>query len=379
MSASGRGRPALVTAAAALGVVVVAGLAGCSGEQPAATPSARTPTATGPVTGSAAGSATSSAAGPGTSSGTGSASVTTSVPGGGWGHPALLEAQVVRIDEIADAALAAAVQKSDATAVGGRLVGPARSLLAADLVIAAGRKSAAPTPTRLAASRVVVPEAGPWPRWFITAGNAPARPTPVVRVLVSPTAREPYGVWAELALLPGATLPQTIAGERGAEVLTADASGLVMTPANVALRYADLLNRGSASAFAAAFAPDAFRTQLGERLAGDRKQIVSSAVATITSTHAPVTTSTRAVRTADGGALVVAELHHSYLVTVEAGGGVVRPDAELAALAGRSQFTRTLRREAVEVLAFTVPRAGGANATVRLIAAVKGDVSATGS
>lgn len=368
-------RPRSITRALVTGVLIV-GVAGCSGAGPAqrstsAQGSRASTVSAGP---SASGASSVGASSVGAAS-VGAASV------GGWGHPALLEAQVVRIDEIADAALAAAVQKGDATSVGGRLVGPARSLLAAELKVAAGRRTATPTPTRLAASRVVVPEAGPWPRWFVTAGTAAGRPTPVVRLMVSPSAREPYGVWAELALLPGATLPQTTPGEPGAEVLPVDAQGLAMSPVNVALRYADVLNRGAASEFVAAFAPDVFRTQLGERLAADRKKIVSSAVATITSTHRPVAGSTRAVRTADGGALVFVEIAHTYAVTVEAGGGVVRPDAELAALAGRSQFTRTLRREGVEVLAFTVPRAGGtgARATVRLIAAVKGDVSATGS
>jgi hypothetical protein len=80
----------------------------------------------------------------------------------------------------------------------------------------------------------------------------------------------------------------------------------------------------------------------------------------------------------DGGALVVLAIDQAYVVDVAAGAGAVTADADLAALAGRTQFTSSLNRRAVELLAFHVP-ARGARSTVTLVAASKADVSATGS
>lgn len=305
----------------------------------------------------------------------------TAPAGPAWGYPAVAAGQVQQLDTAADTALAAAVSQRDTAAAAGRVTGPAAQLLDADLAVAKARGRAPEQPTRLAPSVVLVPQAGPWPRWFVSAGTAPGHPTPVVRVLRSASPREPYAVWAELAVLPGATVPAPLGDPAGAPSLGPTGTGLVMTPAQVAVRYADVLNRGRASTYAAAFADDAFRGQLGDRLAADRKRIVSSAVATVLSAHAPVAGTGWGVRTADGGALVVVELRQSYRVTVDARGGVVRADAELAALAGREEFTRGLVRTSTEVLAFAVPaaRATAASSPVRLVAAVKGDVAVTGS
>jgi hypothetical protein len=259
-----------------------------------------------------------------------------------------------------------------------RLAGPARELLAARLTIAAAGGSAASVVTSLTPSRLLIPQAGPWPRWFLIAGPAEGHATPVVRLLVSPDARAPYAVWADLDLVPGATLPPVADDGEGGQLPAPDTTDLVMSPTEVAGRYADVLNRGRASAFRAAFAEDPFRTQVTDRLAADRKQLVSGAVASLSSTHTPVEDAGYAVRTQDGGALVVIELRQTYQVTVVAGGGVVRPDADLAALAGRDSFAKSLRRSSVEVLAFTVPPRGSKK-PVRLVAAAKGDVAASGS
>jgi len=171
-----------------------------------------------------------------------------------------------------------------------------------------------------------------------------------------------------------------------------------MTPEQVAIRYADVLNRGPASAFAGAFTADTYRTQLNARLGSDRAAIVKSGVATLVSAHSRVPGAVYAVRTADGGALVVVAIRQDYRVLVTPGKGAVTADPDLAALAGRSTFSTGLDRIATEVLAFHVPpsvptsatASGSPSATasgtpqgqpvqVQLVAAGKGDVSASGS
>jgi hypothetical protein len=292
-------------------------------------------------------------------------------------YPVVVERQALRIDAAADTALAAVAAQGDLTAARGRVVGPAQEVLAAQLKVAAARGQAPPAALRLTPARLLVPQAGPWPRWFLTAGAVKGQVTPSIRVLVSPSAQQPYGVWAQLIMLPGATLPEAASDPTGAPTLSPTGAGLSLTPAEVAARYADVLNRGRASAYLSAFAADDFRTQLNARLAADRKQIVATAVATLTSTHSPVRGTGLTLRTPGGGGLVIVELRQAYQVRVESGRGAVQADPDLAALAGRAVFASRLDRSAVEVLAFAVPAKGSAQ-PVRLIAASKGDVSASG-
>jgi hypothetical protein len=293
------------------------------------------------------------------------------------GYPVVVERQALRIDDAADTALAAVAVQRDLTAAKGRVIGPAQEVLAARLKVAAARAQAPPAALSLTPARLLVPQAGPWPRWFLTAGAVEGQLTPSIRVLVSPSAQQPYGVWAQLIMLPGATLPEAASDPTGAPTLSPTGAGLSMTPAEVAARYADVLNRGRASAYLSTFADDDFRTQLNARLAADRKQIVATAVATLTSAHSPVTGTGLTLRTPGGGGLVIVELRQAYQVRVEAGRGAVKADPDLAALAGRDVFASRLDRAAVEVLAFAVPVRGSAQ-PVRLIAASKGDVSASG-
>ncbi len=354
----GRGRSAARSASAA--VVALAALTACSGgDEAAPAPSA---------------SALPSGASITATSGASSGAPAPSTPA--LDYPVVVEPQALRIGAAVENAVAAAVEARDVAAAQGRVTGPAAEVLAAQLKIAGVRTVPPPPAKTLVPARLLVPRAAGWPRWFVAAGSV-GKGAPAIRVLLSPSAREPYAVWAELTMLPGATLPEAANTPSGVATLSPTGAGLSMTPAEVAARYADLLNRGRASAYLEAFADDDFRTQLNARLAADRKQIVATAVATLTSTHTAVKGTGYTVRTADGGALVIVELRQAYQVRVEAGRGAVKADPDLAALAGKNVFSTRLDRAAVEVLAFWVPSKGSTK-PVRLIAASKGDVSATG-
>jgi hypothetical protein len=251
-------------------------------------------------------------------------------------HPVVAPPQAQRILDAVDATVAKAADGRSATLLGSRVAGPARQRAIAEFAVAraAGSKSTAPVRPGLGAlttdSRLVLPQAGPWPRWFLAVGNAAGAPTPVLRVLVSRSAREPYALWGELALLPGAELPR-VAGSSAtdagpARVLPDEADGLAARPADVLQRYAVLLTSkarkgstgGSAKgrSFAAA---DEFRKQLLDRLAADRTALGRKGLATVTSTHEPTSDPVFAVRTADGGALVIGALQQTYVVDIRPG------------------------------------------------------------
>ena len=152
---------------------------------------------------------------------------------------------------------------------------------------------------------------------------------------------------------------------------TENTDGWLALPAKVPSGYAMQLNTGTPGAIT--FAPDSLQTQVAARLAKDRAALAGSA--TVSSAHV-VVGPVWAVRLADGSALVMAQLRQTYLVTISK--GQVQVDGDLAALAGRAAFGKQLTRTATEVVMFVVPVAGSSE-PVRLIAAQKADVAATGS
>jgi hypothetical protein len=233
-------------------------------------------------------------------------------------------------------------------------------------------------PGPLTLRRLLLPAAGDWPRWIIAAGTLPGQSTPVLRVLRSLGPRQPYGLWGDLALLPGASLPSVATPFTGTPLLAPDsAAGLVRSPSGVVQDYASALMSTTASGPGSRFAPDLFRQQVAGQLAADRRLLANGGVARVDATHRPSADGLVALRTADGGALVVAALEQLYTVTVRPGSGQVTLDADLAALAGRPRIGRTVQRTSVETVAFAVPPTGGSRVTV--LAAAKGDVSAVGS
>jgi hypothetical protein len=291
-------------------------------------------------------------------------------------HPVVRGLQAKGILDAVSGAAAASVSSGTAAGIGPRLVGPEKDLLTASLKLPANLRPVGPA-TDLSWRRLLVPTQTGWPRWFVAVGESASRTTPVVWVLRSQDARRPYGLWGELLMLPAAELPEVARADRGAPEVSDDATGLVVSPKDVALRYADLLSAGPGSKHGQTFGADVFREQVLRKTAGDRVQLLKLK-GTVTSQHA-VRGTPMALRTADGGALVIAELTETYTVKVPANAGSVRVgDPQVAALAGRASFTRQVVQTSTELIAFAVPSTS-VGGQVRVIAATKARLSAIGS
>ncbi|MEJ2577620.1 MAG: hypothetical protein P8Z68_00820 [Kineosporiaceae bacterium] len=299
----------------------------------------------------------------------------TSRPADTGTHPVVTGAQArIVLDEVAaavDEVAAGTVPPTDSP----RVVGPVRAQFAAQLRVPA-RLRAVPVGAQTW-QRVLVPSSSGWPRWFVAVGSTPKRSTPVVSVLRSTAAQDPYGLWAQLILLPGQALPEVAPAGEGAQELAGDATGLMLTPEEVATRYADLLTRGSHSASAALFAPDLLRTQVTAQVVADRKEL--DGLATVTVTHRASGGPVLALGTSDGGALVVAELTETYRLEKEAAADKLGiGDPALAALAGRSSFGTEVVRTSQELVAFVIPPDSVAHGQIRVVAAGKVDVAVRG-
>jgi hypothetical protein len=277
-----------------------------------------------------------------------------------------------------DVAVAKAVLSRDGKSDGARVSGPYSQTLTAAHALQRARKQKPAAAAALERTRLVVPASNTWPRFFLVAGTSDRQATPTVRVLDSPSARAPYGLWAELQMLPGATLPTTAPAETGVEMLPATAGGLAMTPKAALARYADVLTRGNRSKYRSAFAADELRRQVLANTADVEKDLRKGRVATLKRTSTAVDGALRSVRTEDGGALVIGAITETSVITIRKGAGKVRAPADLAALTGKTTFTSRITRRTLQTVALVVPPAGKDGKAVA-VAASRGELGATGS
>ncbi|WP_432511609.1 hypothetical protein [Kineococcus sp. SYSU DK001] len=283
--------------------------------------------------------------------------------------------QAGRVVEAANAVLRAGADPAttDPAALAARVSGPELRLRTAAHTIAAA--GATPPPTggadELEAIASVLPRQSGFPRWFATVTAPGADQAPSLVVLRTASAREPYTVWATPTLLPGASLPTLAAPADGVAVVAPDEdTNLPLAPQALAEHYADVLTAGTASEHAAEFTADAYRSGVESATAAEQAAL-AAAGGTYTQERSLLPDGVLAVRTRDGGALVVAAYSWSATVAGPAGGLAGRLDPALAALAGTADaLSVTVTREEVVVLA--VPPGSG---QVAAVAAQSGPVS----
>lgn len=253
-----------------------------------------------------------------------------------------------------------------------------------------GDPDAAPPVRPLGGERklTALPEAGEWPRYAVIAtqpdadagaeadpqpeaepdaevesgeGEGPvaptARPVPVLEVLEQATPRESYKVVARANLLPGQAFPALTAEGGTVERVALDGGGLVSPPQQVIADLADVLTLGPASERAEGFGDSAFiNTVLTEQVQQEEGsgKFVDYAV-----THTPRDGQAWALRTADGGAVVIAVIDSVQTLAPNTEGSTLTLTPTLAAIAGAPTAT-SQELTTAETVVVTVPAGGGA-------------------
>jgi hypothetical protein len=282
--------------------------------------------------------------------------------------PALTVAQSHNVLSRIGAVLATSDSALDPAELRARLTGPALAIRAAEYVRAKATAGAKP-PTSLPmdAQTLVVPDANGWPRTQFVVTQQPADlQAPRLLVLTQATARDPYRLWGWARLGPGVEMPATASTTLGSAPLAPDAPGLLVTPAQALVQYADVLAKGDGSAFASTFPADFFRAAVESK----RTEYTNSVkpVATVTETYTPTEDGVYALATADGGAIVVGSLTTETTTSVTQG-SIALNDPFEAALAGRTSVTKRSVRIWTDVVAFYVPSAGSPTKQVKVLAA----------
>lgn len=281
--------------------------------------------------------------------------------------PVLSEDQEADVLAAVSETLQAADAANDPAQLEPRVSGPALKIRSSQLQVAAARGNAdfvTPLPTEV--QQVVIPTTQTWPRTSYAVSVQPQDlQTPRLMALDQAAPRDVYRLWAWVQLLPGVTLPSFADPGIGSEAVAADDDSLLVTPQDAVAQYADVLTVGGGSSFAQTFADDAFRQTLASN-ADLQNQALQQASGSFTMQFSTTQDPVHAVRTADGGALVMGSLTSLETFTVEEGGKVAPQTETQKALFGSTEPTNVLKVGYDDVVALYVPPAGSTE-QVRLL------------
>ena len=276
--------------------------------------------------------------------------------------PDLSEAQEERIRERILTSIQQATDAKSADGLDQSMSGPALKIRTSQIAIAQRTESVdsrADIPTD--ATQTIIPTASGWPRTtFTITTTTQDQQTERLLVMKQDSAKTNYKLWAVARLFPGAELPKFAVPTVGSQMGDAGDTGLRLTPEQAVEQYADVLEHGSDSEYASAFADDYFRQQLSE-LTATVQEGMERNNGTQKQTFSPVKDEIAVIHSADGGDLVVAQIDSEWVR--EAGEGrqsLPASDAERA-LFGDTKATSIIKVGYVNVIAMYIPpaKAGG--------------------
>ena len=279
------------------------------------------------------------------------------------------EPQERKILESVAASIAEHDTVSTADGLRARMTGPALSMRQAELRLAeATGDEKWRTDLSMRTQQTVLPSDQGWPR---TSYAVQAQPddahTPALMVFDQGSAREQYKLWGYVSLVPGVSLPPFAQPELGsAAVAPDDGTSLVRSPQDALAGYAEVLSEDAEAKSAGAFADDRLRRDLraiAESQTGVADWAETEGRYTFAAEVEP-RLGLRAVRTADGGALVLGALTGTQTIAVGQEGAKIRTDALPSVqqvLFGGEEETTRLRTRYRELVALYVPPAGSAH------------------
>lgn len=263
--------------------------------------------------------------------------------------------------KILDRVSTVVAQADEASSLAARLSGPALAMREAELKVAAARGDGeALTDLTPQMQQLVLPLDQGWPRSSYGMGVQPqGRGTPVLVAFEQASAREQYKLWGYVQLLPSVTLPRFAEAALGSPAVAADDTSLKVAPATVIEQYASVLSVDQRSQYADGFADDDLRRFLREygKLQVDAIEDKDGR-GSFTIAYEPTEDPVKAVRTVDGGALVLGALASQETIRAEENWQLGPPTPSARALWGDAEQTNVVRIVYRDMVALYVPPAG---------------------
>lgn len=294
--------------------------------------------------------------------------------------PAATVHQVERIVAAISETTAAADAAKDATMLETRFQGAALQLRLANYAIT----TADPTIAALEAIpsgpvKVTLPQkTDTWPRtvFAVIQDDTDATIPPLALFLEQEDPRSNYKVSYAITLEPSAVLPKVAPAAIGTARLADDSPVLWISPDDLALGYADILEKDVDSDAYLDF--EAEGDSLRENVGVTYKATVRAslpATATVAFGHALGAADAIVLATNDGGTLIAVNLNETTTVTPVEAGAAVNPTGQVKALSGLAISTKGVIATYGDQLLFYVPPAGS-DAKIVLLGYTQGLVSA---
>jgi hypothetical protein len=290
--------------------------------------------------------------------------------------PALTAEQAEDVLAEVSTALAEADAALSADALAPRVTGPAATIRSVEYALA----TAAGTPEALTAipsgaQTLVLPTTDSWPRTVMVITEAPEDlQAPLLLTLVQAEPRAQYQLWSWVRLFPGVETPATAQPEVGSAPVPADAADLAAAPTDVLAQYVDVLTNRDASPHAAVFTADPLSAGIAQTR--DAFAGLVGAMGSLTETYQVDESGVQALRTADGGAIVVGTVRTVTTITLV--DSTLTIADQTAALLGTTTVASSLAITWLSVVAFAVPPAGSDEPIV-VLGAEHSRIQVTGS
>ncbi len=272
------------------------------------------------------------------------------------------ETQERKILEQVTAVVDGAKGDEGAQALEERLAGPALGLRRAEMRIAASGDDKALVSLPLAGRQLILPSEQGWPRSSFVITEQPSKKAPpLLAAFEQPSARDQYKMWGFVYLVPGVTMPQFAPADLGSAAVPADDTSLKISPQDVAQQYASVLSIDDRSRYAESFGDDDLRQYLrdtGESYLAAIKKEDKGAKGTFEVGYEPTKDPVKAVRTADGGAVVLAALASQETLKAEKGWRLTPSTPSAKALWGNAKGTEVMKVVYRDLVALYVPPAG---------------------
>ncbi|NMM99100.1 MULTISPECIES: hypothetical protein [Bifidobacterium] len=204
-------------------------------------------------------------------------------------------------------------------------------------------------------AQTVIPTEDGWPRTiFDITTTTEDQQAKRLLVLSQDSAQQNYKLVAMARLFDGAQLPKFEVPTIGSKMGTAKDDNLVATPADALAQYADVLQNGDKSQYAANFADDVMRQELAT-LTQKVEEGVKGNNGTQQQTFTAVPDQMWVMRAADGGDLVVGRINGEW--TRNAGDGRESQPAsnDEKVLYNSDKYTSTMKVTYVNVVALYIP------------------------
>ncbi|MDR1448268.1 MAG: hypothetical protein LBI63_04865 [Candidatus Ancillula sp.] len=270
--------------------------------------------------------------------------------------PALTTNQEERIRSKILEVISSADASGDVSALPSRVTGPALDLRNIQMLI---KHTTGITDPNLqipdTAEQVIITNSLNWPRdVFVITNTTQDLQTERLLVIDQNSAREDYKLWGLVRLFTGVSLPSFEVANIGSGYIAPDDVTLSLSPESALEAYSSVLQGDGSSEYAKNFMDDPLRQEIHMATAGaasELGQLAGSQAQTFTARKDRV----RAIRSAEGGALLVGQIDSSW--TRNAGNGAsatAASDAEKAIL-GSTRPTSSITVNYINIVAIYIP------------------------